>query len=158
MPSNPQQRSNTKHRHKLSPRSLARSLAVQGLYFYRLNPTAINIIEECLQESPLFAKANYELLHELLTVGSQEFDVYLQRYKIYSSHEVDNIDSILQIVLVIAAIELINYLTIPVVVIINEAIEVTKIYGSNEAYKLVNNLIDQLAREVRANEMLARQK
>jgi transcription antitermination protein NusB len=53
---------------------------------------------------------------------------------------------------VIAAIELINNLSVPSPVIINEAIELSKLYGGSDSHKFINNLVDKLAKQLRLAE------
>jgi N utilization substance protein B len=38
-------------------------------------------------------------------------------------------------------------------VVINEALEVAKLYGAQGAYKLINSSLDQLAKKLRATEI-----
>ena len=52
---------------KNSPRHIARSLAVQGLYAYQTNNATVTEIQEFLNnnEPELYAEANYELMNYL---------------------------------------------------------------------------------------------
>ena len=140
---------------KLSPRRISRSLAVQGIYHFQTNPKSVSEIEDYLQNSndELFAKANYELLHFLLDMVTNNFAASLELYTNYSSRELGDIQPIEKSVLAIAAVELKNSIGVPAPVIINEAIELAKLYGGEDSFKFVNGLVDKLANELRKTEM-----
>ncbi|MDD3267015.1 MAG: transcription antitermination factor NusB [Burkholderiales bacterium] len=141
---------------KLSPRRLSRSLAVQALYHFQTNKKSSSEIEDFLQSAneDLYMRANYELMHFLIDNGVSDFDKYINKYTPYSSRSVDEIQVVERSILVIAAIELEQNLSVPAPVIINEAIELAKLYGGEDSFKFVNGLIDKLANELRAVEMV----
>ena len=136
---------------KKSPRHLSRSLAVQGIYYHRINQANIVDIEEFLRNtcSGVYPKANYELMHFLLEGGTSQFESMLNLYTGYLQREINQINTIEQVILVLAAIELTNNPSVPSTVIIDEAIELAKLYGADDSYKFINNLVDKLANKVR---------
>lgn len=143
------------HNPKLSPRRISRSLAVQGIYYFQLNPKTVGEIEDFLQgASPgIYARANYELLHNLLEMTMQYFAESLKLYEQFSSRATSEIQPIEKSILVIAAVELKHSLDVPAPVIINEAVELAKLYGGEESFKFVNGLVDKLAHSIRNSEM-----
>ena len=160
---------------KKSPRHLARSLAIQGIYFHKMNNTNLDDIEiflsnnEYLQwrdindpqnldedgvsksnnELTIHQVANHELLHFLLERGIRHYDAMLELYTPYLNRNISDINLIEQIILVIAAIEFKENLSVPVPVIINEAVELAKLYGAEESYKFINGLVDKLSSQLR---------
>lgn len=140
---------------KFSPRRLSRSLAVQALYHFQTNKKSSSEIEDFLQSSneDLYMRANYELMHFIIDNGISDFDKYINKYTQYSSRSIDEIQMVERSILVIAAIELEQNLSVPAPVIINEAIELAKMYGGEESFKFVNGLVDKLAIELRSTEM-----
>lgn len=54
--------------------------------------------------------------------------------------------------LVLATYELDHCQETPAAVIINEAVELVKIYGKNESYRFINGVLDQLLFHLRPNE------
>src|SRR6185437_1081428 len=139
---------------KKSPRHLSRSLAVEDLYNYKINQASVIDLEKVLNdfERDLYEHANYELMHRLIENSINQFDEMLDHYKPYLQRDIDAINLIEQIILVIAAVELINNLSVPAPVIINEAIELSKLYGGPDSHKFINNLVDKLAKQLRGNE------
>ena len=143
------------HKIKLSPRRISRSLAVQGLYHWQTNPKSVSEIEDFLHNhnSDLYLRANYDLLHYLLENASNDFSSLLDFYSKYSSRPLNDIQQVEKAILVIAATELKQNLEVPAPVIINEAIELAKLYGGEDSFKFVNGLVDKLATELRTEEM-----
>lgn len=143
-------------KNKKSPRHLARSIAVQGLYYFKLNCSPVIEIERYLSSNghPLYLKADQELLHFLLEQSVNQFDKMLNLYANYiNTRKLSEINLLEQIILVIAAVELLNNITVPATVIINEAVELAKLYGAEDSYKFINGLVDKLAKQIRNNEM-----
>jgi N utilization substance protein B len=141
---------------KKSPRHLARSLAVQAIYAYKLNNSVLQIaIEDYLNNinPEVYQKANNELMHYLIEQGISEFDQLLELYIPYLQRELNQINLIEQVILVIASLEFTKSATVPAAVIINEAIELAKLYGAEDSYKFINGLVDKLANQVRHDEM-----
>ena len=58
--------------------------------------------------------------------------------------------------LLLGAYELSHHPEIPYRVIINEAVELAKIFGGTDGHKYVNGVLDKMAAQVRAAEMAAR--
>ena len=135
-----------------TPRYLSRSLAVQGIYAYKVNECSIQDIEDylCQSNPQLYKKANYELLHYLLEQSLESFSENIKLYDKYiTNRTLEEINLIEKIILNIAAIEIIKTMNVPAFVIINEAIELAKMFGAEDSYKFVNGLVDKLARELR---------
>ncbi|MBP9741820.1 MAG: transcription antitermination protein NusB [Burkholderiales bacterium] len=135
---------------KKSARHLSRSLAVQGIYYHKINAADIDEIECFLRQQPVYPLANYELMHFLLRQGIECFDLMLEDYAEYFHDGKNNVNLIEQIILVVASVELRENLSVPTPVIINEAIELAKLYGAAESHKFINNLVDKVALKLRA--------
>ena len=57
-------------------------------------------------------------------------------------------------VMYLAVYELKFQIKVPYKVIINEAVELTKLYGAEGAYKLINTSLDKVAKELRSLELV----
>jgi len=143
------------HKPKLSPRRISRSLAVQGIYFFQTNPKSVSEIEDFLQNTneEIYVRANYDLLHYLLEMSTDIFEQSLALYAGYSDRPVNEIQTTEKAILVIASVELKYNAEVPAPVIINEAIELAKIYGGEDSFKFINGLVDKLAMNLRQSEM-----
>lgn len=142
-------------KNKLSPRHLSRSLAVQGLYYFQTNPKSVSEIEDFLQENnpDIYVRANYELMHFLLEHATNDLNTSIELYSNYSSRPLDDIQKSEKAIIAIAAVEFMHNPSVPAPVIINEAIELAKLYGGEDSFKFVNGLVDKLANELRGDEM-----
>jgi N utilization substance protein B len=143
------------HKPKLSPRRISRSLAVQGIYSFQTNPKSVSEIEDFLQSTneEIYVRANYDLLHYLLEMATSNLEQSLALYTGFSDRPISEIQTTEKSILVIAAVELKHNLEVPAPVIINEAIELAKLYGGEDSFKFINGLVDKLALSLRKSEM-----
>lgn len=138
-----------------SSRRIAREFAVQGVYEWLLANNDVRAIEHGLAEEAGFDKADRPLLDALLN-GVIEHAVDLQaRLTPYLDRPVSALSPVEHAVLIIAAYELVHRIETPYRVVINEAVELTKVYGGTDGHKYVNGVLDRLATEVRAIEVQA---
>ena len=68
----------------------------------------------------------------------------------------DDLDPIERAVLRIGSFELIHRIEVPYRVVINESVELAKIFGATDSHKYVNGILDKLAQRVRMVEIRAR--
>ncbi|MCG8081879.1 MAG: transcription antitermination factor NusB, partial [Candidatus Thiodiazotropha taylori] len=71
---------------------------------------------------------------------------------------IDSVDPVERAILRIGAYELQHKIEVPYRVVINEAVEMAKVFGAEQGHKFVNGVLDQVARKVRAVEMDAKSK
>ena len=88
-------------------------------------------------------------MHFLLERSIRHYDAMLEMYTPYLNRSISDINLIEQIILVIAAVEFKENLSVPAPVIINEAVELAKLYGAEESYKFINGLVDKLSSQMR---------
>ena len=69
---------------------------------------------------------------------------------------IESVDPVERAVLRIGAYELSYHLEIPYRVVINEAVELAKVFGAEQGHKFVNGVLDQVAKKVREVEIKAR--
>lgn len=131
----------------------ARRYAVQAMYQWQLADAPINDIEAefLLHHIDKKFDAAYfkELIHgvpEHLTEIDQEMQPFLGR-------PMQEIDPVELAVLRLAIYELLKRPDVPYRVIINEALELTKKFGSVEGHKFVNGVLDRSAKKIRATEV-----
>lgn len=135
---------------KKSPRSLARSIALQGIYYFLQNHATLAEIEDHLynHDTFLYQKADRELMKFLLEHAINEFESLLAQYSSLISREIKHIDLVEQAILIIAAIELNYSKQIHPTIVINEAIELAKLFGSVDSYKFINSVVDKLSHAI----------
>ena len=87
------------------------------------------------------------LLHEVLT-NLDKLDKISSKHSDRPSKQIDPIE---HAIIWIGLIELLSDQDTPVNVVINEAIELAKIYGSEDSYQFVNAVLDAFLKENSSN-------
>lgn len=134
-------------------RRLARQYALQALYQWQLSQALPADIETQFLAKQINKKTDLEYFKELLhTIPQQyvELDSYLTPFL---SRPINEIDPIELAILRLSTYELAKRLDIPYRVSINEALELTKKYGSIEGFKFVNGVLDHVAHQLRTHEI-----
>jgi N utilization substance protein B len=138
-----------------SSRRIAREFAVQGVYEWLLAANEPRAIELRLAEVNGFDKADRPLLDALLNGAIGEATALQARLTPFLDRSIDSLSPVERAVLLIAAYELVYRIETPYRVVINEAVELAKIYGGTDGHKYVNGVLDKLAAEVRSVEVQA---
>ncbi len=134
---------------KPAARHNARRYAVQAMYQWHLTGHPIMDIENEFLRYHIEKKIDLayfkELVHGIPT-NVTELDAEMKPFLNRSMSDIDPVEiSILRI----ATYELTKRPDVPYRVIINEALELTKLFGSVEGYKFVNGLLDKIAKKNR---------
>jgi N utilization substance protein B len=138
---------NNKARHQ------ARRLALQGLYQWQFTRYSVSDIEATLLidnqtltfEKPYFKELLYGVVNEVNAI-----DALLQTAV---NRPLTGLTPIELAVLRLAVYELLHRLDVPWRVVINEALELNKTFGTQEGYRFVNGVLDVLAHQLRSAEM-----
>lgn len=144
---------------KKSPRRLARELAMQGLYQWRMSGNSVEVVEDHLeQESDAWARADKPLARLLLRSAAARADVFEAQFQPYLDRPIGEISPIERAILLLATYELAERIETPYRVVINEAIELAKSFGGTDGHRFVNGVLDKLAPQLRAAEVEAKNK
>ena len=139
-------------------RSRARRRALQAVYAWQLSGTSIPMLIAQFEREQDMEIADQEYF-EALVIGVAEhraaFDEVLSRYL---DRTIEQVDPIERAVLRIAAYELAHRVDVPYRVVINEAIETTKRFGSEHGHTYVNGVLDHAAAEWRKTEAQAQRR
>ena len=137
-----------------TPRRLAREIAMQGLYEWRMSGNSLPVIEDHLeQESEDWAKADRALALVLLRGAAEQGDALEASYTGLIDRPIGEISPVERAILLLGAYELTYRLETPYRVVINEAIELAKSFGGTDGHRYVNGVLDKLAPSVRAAEV-----
>jgi transcription antitermination protein NusB len=139
-----------------STRHRARELALQGIYQWKLGGGDAAQIEKQTREEKGLGRYDAEffagLLHGVLAQHA-ELEAALTPHL---DRDIAELSPIEFSVLLLGAYELSQHPEIPYRVVINEAVELAKTYGGSDGHKFVNGVLDKLAAQARAVEMVAR--
>ena len=129
-------------------RQCSRRLALQALYQRQFNEIEPTELYKQFADDEFWPKSDHAYFHQLVT-GSIEHTKTLDHYiSDASDYPVDTIDPIELAALRIAVYELIFCLHIPDKVLVSEAIQLCKKFGSDDGYKLVNAVLDKLIKTI----------
>jgi N utilization substance protein B len=136
---------------RFSPRAraAARRCAVQALYQWQMtgHPWQ-DVINDFLSQQEL-KKADNAYFRELVTGainGAAELDLILEPLLDRPLKELDPIE---HAILLVGVYELKHMLGAPWRVVINEAVELAKLYGAEQGHRFVNGVMDKAARQLR---------
>lgn len=138
---------------KPSNRRKARFHAIQSLYQVMFTGhDADQVVNQHLEE--LNAKkvdtTYFRQLVEGVLTSVEELDA---TFSPFLSRTVEELTPIELCVLRLATYELKDCLEVPYRVVINEALELNKTFGTEEGFKFVNGVLDKVAKKLRAVEM-----
>jgi len=137
-------------------RTRARQFALQALYQWRATAQDVAEIEAQFLEDEELAKAHVGLFVDLLRGVPEYLDELDEKLDPLLSRPMSQVDPVEWAVLHIGAFELMRHLDIPYRVVINEAVELVKIFGADDSHRFVNGVLDKLAQQLRATEVAVR--
>jgi len=140
---------------RTSPRRRSRELVLQGLYQRQLSGNAAGVVHDDLAGSPGFARADQAYFDELWHGVAAEYDALLAALAPHLDRKPTELSPVERAILVIGAWELARRVEIPYRVVINEAVELAKLFGATDGYRYVNGVLDRFAADARAAEIAA---
>lgn len=136
-------------------RRRARKFATQALYQWQMTGQPINTIETQFRadNDMTTTDTHYfsELLHEVPACVT-ELDEYFEKHLDRDKKDLDKVELA---ILRIGSYELAKRLDVPYRVVINEGVELAKIFGATDSHKYINGLLDKVAQRLRMAEMAA---
>ena len=138
-----------------STRRRSRELALQGLYEWLLSGERAAVIDAHVREHEGFERcdaAHFEMLLHGCINEAATIDKALARHV---DRQTSQLSPVEHGVLMIGAYELTHCLDIPYRVVINEAVELAKIFGGTDGHKYVNGVFDKTAADLRPAEVEA---
>ena len=157
-------------------RTEARRYAVLALYQWQVGGLSPDEIARHFFDDPAWIQAVAEGLIEDIEVGANvpngKYDAQLfsrlLKGVVECADEIDDalrplvdrslqsIDPVERAILRVGAFEMLYSPELPVGVVINEAIELAKVFGAEKGHRYVNGVLDKLARQVRRDELATR--
>ena len=136
-------------------RSRARRRALQAIYAWQMSGgTAQQVIAQFAHEQA-HEIADLEYFEDMVRGVLQHTAQLDAALAAFVDREMAQVDQIERAALRIAAYELLHRPDVPYRVVINEAIDSTKRYGSEHGHTYVNGVLDRAAAELRAPEFNA---
>lgn len=136
-------------------RHKARHYAMQALYQWQMSQNPLQQIEQQFRGEYDFSQVDLEFFQELLhRVPAQlgDIDALIAPHIDRAINELTPIELAL---LRIGTYELAYRIDVPFKVAINEAVSLAKKFGAAESHKYINGVLDNIAKQTRAVEVIA---
>ena len=134
---------------KIGSRRLARKFIVQGIYQWLIASSQKEEIENFLSDQDSYVDCDDEYFKDCLN-GSIKNAVNLrEKFSPFLNDPLDRVSPVEHAVLLMATYELLYRPELPFQIILNEAVEVDKILGSNDGHKMINGVMSSVANSVR---------
>jgi len=140
---------------KPSARREARRLALQALYQWQLAAHSLAEIEAQFRVDNDFSRIDAAYFREILHGVADEVDSLEAAFAPLLDREVEALDPVERAILRLSTWELAKRLDIPYRVVINEGIELAKLFGATDGHKFINGVLDRLAITRRSAEVKA---
>jgi N utilization substance protein B len=140
---------------KTLARRQARTLAMQALYSWHMAGQQLNEIEAQFRVDNDFSTVDGAYFHEILHGVPRQKSEIDGAFEILLDRPIAEIDPVELSILRLSTYELKNRLDVPYRVVINEGIELAKVFGATDGHKFVNGVLDKLAPRLRADEVRA---
>jgi N utilization substance protein B len=135
-------------------RAAARRNALQALYQWEMNQQPVErVIEEFRAEREELRKADQEYFGELVAGVAGHRDHLARQLGPHLARPLEQLDPVERAVLLLAMYELSFRLEVPWRVVVNEAIELAKLFGAEQSHRFINGVLDAAARVVRTAEI-----
>ena len=138
-------------------RHLARRNAVQALYQWDITGQSVDEIENAFINDDAFVGVQRSYFQHLIENVPRQCEVLDGRLKQCISRELDSIDPVERAILRLSTYELLFRPDIPAKVVLNEAIELSRVFGSEEGFRFVNGVLDALVNKKPVEEIRSEQ-
>jgi len=134
-------------------RRKSRELVLKAVYRKMLNQSALSQVFLDMMEDPDYNKGDEAYFKQLLEVVTENFTAIDARLVDYIDRSIAELSPVEHAILRIAGCELMYDLSIPYRVVINEGVELAKVFGGTDGHKYINGVLDRFAADVRATEV-----
>jgi N utilization substance protein B len=134
---------------KPSPRRKARELAVQAVYSWQISKNSVSDIEVNFITENSKRRFDIEYFQQLIrgvTSSVSELDLAISPHV---DRPLDDIDQVEKAILRVAIYELSDCQDVPYRVVINEALELAKLFAADDSHKFVNGVLDKAVKLIR---------
>lgn len=130
-------------------RRRARRRALQALYQWRLTGQDAGEILAQFREEQDFSNVDTELFATLVRKISRDQAILDEKIEPFLDRPLGQLDVIEHVILSIGAYELLYSIEVPHHVVIDEAINLAKLFGAEQGHSFINGVLDKAARQWR---------
>lgn len=130
-------------------RRRARRRALQALYQWHLTGLEVGEILAQFREEQDFSNVDTELFATLVRKVSKDQGEIDEKITPFLDRPVKQLDVIEHVILSIGAYELLNSIEVPHQVVIDEAVNLAKMFGAEQGHSFINGVLDKAAKQWR---------
>jgi N utilization substance protein B len=132
---------------------MARRRALQALYQWQQAGQDIDeIVTQFLTEQEM-DRVDVPYFRELIRNIPRQLDKLDAAMEPFLDRRVEELDAVERAVLLIGVYEFRNCIDIPYRVVINEAVQLAKVFGAEQSHRYINGVLDKVAGQLRAAEV-----
>lgn len=132
-----------------SNRHNARRAAVQALYQWDLTSQEVSEIDAAFRGIHDLQNVDRKYLKRAIAGVTGNLSSIEEGIGKHLDREIATLDPVERAILRLGSYELLYCEDVPVKVVINEMIELAKVFGSDHSYKYVNGVMDKMAADIR---------
>ena len=136
-------------------RRKARRALVQATYQWQMNDIGSAALRAEFHAGKALAKADGDFFDDVLDKVTGQAERLDAAFSGLLDRDVGALDQVELAIMRLGACELLNRRDVPYRVVIDEYVELAKVFGAEQSYKYVNGVLDKVAIRVRAAERRA---
>ncbi len=134
----------------------ARHHAVQAIYQWQMTGQEIQEVSRQFLTEEDTDEFDTAYFTQLLTGVEEHLGALDLELKNCLDRSIESVDPVERAILRLGAYELTRQPVVPYRVVINEAVELAKVFGAEQGHKYVNGVLDKLSHKTRQSEMARR--
>ena len=137
---------------KTAVRSKTRRFLLQAMYQAEMMDEEYASVTDRFIADHNMKRADLDYFREILTGIHRDIDELRAMISPKLARDFSELDPIEKSILLLGAYELRSRIEIPYRVVINEGVELAKSFGASESFRLINSVLDALAKDTRQAE------
>jgi len=137
---------------KTAARSKTRRFLLQAMYQAEMMDEEYASVTDPFIADHNMKRADLDYFREILTGIHRDIDGLRAMISPKLARDFSELDPIEKSILLLGAYELRSRIEIPYRVVINEGVELAKSFGASESFRLINSVLDALAKDTRQAE------
>ena len=125
---------------------------MQALYQWQMTGADAPEIEAQFR-AEYTGKTDWDYFHEVFPNVIRQVSELDSRMVAYIDREIGALDPVERALLRLGVYELLHRIDVPYKVVINECVNLAKVFGATDSHKYVNGILDKVAKELRSLEI-----
>jgi len=139
-------------------RKKARKLVLQALYQWQISGSGISKVEAEFRADNDFDRIDSAYFNELFRAIPAQVTELDKHIEPFLDRAISDVDPVEMNLLRMGVYEFKHRIDVPYRVVINEAVELAKLFGGTDGHKYINSILDKLSLRLRAAETRGKRK